>query len=315
MQLTDNDHPPRHKRKVGSVRTEPSESSESSHNDSTISSVDLLNGIYSQRYIHPDSIYNRLQKAIFDKPNFLGNSDSIHGVNASYDSKNGNASFYKGKDVLTLLVFGELAPMHLGTRITAVGNHYPWGEPVSAFCYVVPSQPYKPVSGKLSVKERIKWILALQEPSMSTPEVSRAYSQQCDVLNQLLVMCERGREMMKEALSRGQVRSPASVVSAFCADHALLNIAYQAVRSSCYQHLYGQDHSAVHSRSYLQRGEFRRRGEKKVLRGFLRGSNVLQIIQTSQSILGEDEAPDAAADASGGHITVQDARSKVSCKY
>lgn len=41
---------------------------------------------------------------------------------------------------------------------------------------------------------------------MSPPEVARAWDRQCDHLNELLIMSERGRETMAEALARGQVR-------------------------------------------------------------------------------------------------------------
>lgn len=128
--ITKNDDNAKIKKEGNVAHAEPS--SKADRHDSPVSSVERLNRLYAQRYIDPDAIYNRLQKAIFEKPNFLGYREGVKNVNVSRNTKTGNASFFRNNDVLTLVVFGELAPMHWGTRITAIGNHYPLDEPVSA---------------------------------------------------------------------------------------------------------------------------------------------------------------------------------------
>lgn len=130
MHLPKNDSATKHKKESSTNRTEPS--SETNNDDAPFGAAEHLNRLYAQRCLYPESVYNRFQKSIFEKPNFLGNRDSLKGVKVTYEDRTGNATFLKGNELLTLMIFGELAPMSEGTRVTAIGNHYPWSEPVSS---------------------------------------------------------------------------------------------------------------------------------------------------------------------------------------
>lgn len=96
----------------------------------TAASDDRLVQSYADRAEYSTSIYNRVQKGIFDKPSFLGHPDSLKGVTVAFDRK-GNGTFIKDGLPLAALIVGELAPSTLGTKLDAAGTHYPWNSPVS----------------------------------------------------------------------------------------------------------------------------------------------------------------------------------------
>lgn len=87
--------------------------------------------LYSTRSYKPDGIYQRLPDRLFSKAAFAGHVDAFKGVEPNFEDT-GRISLSKNGAPLRIILFGEMATVADGTRMTARGDRYPYDAPVSS---------------------------------------------------------------------------------------------------------------------------------------------------------------------------------------
>lgn len=78
----------------------------------------------------PEGIYHQLQDRLFSKQSFAGHPGFLKGVRPVFEP-NGNCTFTKDGGTFRILIFGEMATILDGVRLSASGNKHPPDAPVS----------------------------------------------------------------------------------------------------------------------------------------------------------------------------------------